>query len=249
MRLVNCTLSDNRADQYGGAMYNGVEASPELVNCILWNNMASEGPEIALEGFDSLSVRYSSIQGGKSGIYGYDPSVNWGEGNIEADPCFADPGYWDPNGTTGDPNDDFWVDGDYHLKSEGWQWDRQRGVWTWDDVTSRCIDAGNPGAPVGQEPLSAPNDPNNNWGVNLRINMGAYGGTAEASIPPHDWAILSDITNDGTTDFVDFAHFAAIYSNEGDELFADFDHDGDADYSDLDLLTADWLRQTLWYEP
>jgi hypothetical protein len=39
-------------------------------------------------------------------------------------------------------------------------------------VTSPCIDAGDPASPIGQEPF-----PNGG-----RINMGAYGGTAEASL-------------------------------------------------------------------
>ncbi len=40
-----------------------------------------------------------------------------------------------------------------------------------DAATSPCIDAGDPNSPVGDEP-----QPNGG-----RINMGAYGGTAEAS--------------------------------------------------------------------
>ena len=47
------------------------------------------------------------------------------------------------------------------------------GGWDWvqDEVTSPCIDAGDPASPVSEEPL-----PNGG-----RINMGVYGGTAEAS--------------------------------------------------------------------
>jgi len=83
-------------------------------------------------------------------------------------------------------------------------------------------------------------------GENLRINMGAYGGTTEASMPPYDWALLSDVTNDGIVDFVDFAHLADIYTDQDDELPADFDRDGDVDYGDLHLLTEDWLKETIW---
>jgi hypothetical protein len=39
-------------------------------------------------------------------------------------------GYWDPNGTPEDINDDFWVNGDYHLLSG-----------------SPCIDTGDPNYP------------------------------------------------------------------------------------------------------
>lgn len=80
-----------------------------------------------------------------------------GEGNISADPSFADP-----------------VKGDYHLKSQAGRWDPVCQTWVQDDVTSPCIDAGDPESPVGDEP-----EPNGG-----RINMGAYGGTAEASKSP-----------------------------------------------------------------
>ena len=52
---------------------------------------------------------------------------------------------------------DLWIDGDYHLQPN-----------------SPCIDAGDPNTPVGDEP-----EPNGN-----RINMGAYGGTTQASMSP-----------------------------------------------------------------
>jgi hypothetical protein len=144
-----------------------------------------------------------------------------------------------------DPNERFWVDGDYHLKSQEGSWQTSQyigldptgdgfidltdfaafaalwgykawpyshpfypltydgkcasadfdysgivdykdlaillddylygyelGQWMLDDSTSLCIDAGDPNWPVGSEP-----DPNG-----TRVNMGAYGGTAEASM-------------------------------------------------------------------
>jgi hypothetical protein len=70
-----------------------------------------------------------------------------------------------------DPSDDFWVEGDCHLKSQAGRWDPVARLWVQDEVTSPCIDAGDPATPAGDEP-----QPNGG-----RINMGAYGGTAEAS--------------------------------------------------------------------
>jgi parallel beta-helix repeat protein/predicted outer membrane repeat protein len=93
-----------------------------------------------------------------------------GYGNISGDPLFVDA-----------------ADGDYHLMSEGWRWNMQNGSWTYDYATSRCIDAGDPTCPLGDEPLSVPRDPNNEYGINLYINMGAYGGTCQASIAPLGW--------------------------------------------------------------
>jgi len=52
------------------------------------------------------------------------------------------------------------------------RWDPNSQTWIQDDVTSPCIDAGDPTSPVGDEP-----EPNGQ-----RINMGAYGGTQEASL-------------------------------------------------------------------
>jgi parallel beta-helix repeat protein len=98
-----------------------------------------------------------------------------GTGNISVNPLFVDS-----------------ANGDYHLLSQGWHWntnDTNSESWTYDDVTSLCIDAGDPSCPLGEEPMSVPRDPNNEYGVNLHINMGAYGGTCQASIPPLDWLI------------------------------------------------------------
>jgi len=240
--IANCGIIGNFAADIGGGILSDVfEENSAVTNCILWANRPDQVAEADLRGSASLS--YSNVQGGWSGL-----------GNIDVDPCFVEPGKWvdanDPNIVV-EPNDPnaVWVDGDYHLKSEGWYWHTGRKVWTWDeDVTSRCIDAGNPGSPLGDEPLSVPPDPNNEWGENLRINMGAYGGTAEASMPPYDWALLSDITNDGTVDFIDFAHLANLYTDQDEQLPADFDRDGDVDYADLHLLTQDWLKATIWHE-
>ena len=74
----------------------------------------------------------------------YDPAntLVWGPGLLDADPCFADSGYWDANGTPEDPNDDFFVEGDYHFKSQAGRWDPGSASWVQDDVTSPCIDGG-----------------------------------------------------------------------------------------------------------
>ena len=150
-------------------------------------------------------IKYSNVQEGDAEVYLVKGcTVDWAEGNIDADPLFADPGYWDPNGTADDPTDDFWVDGDYHLKSQAGRWDEDEGRWTKDEVTSPCIDSGNPLSPIGFEPFP-------NGGI---INMGAYGGTAEASKsyfgePFCETIITGDINGDCKVDFADFAILAS----------------------------------------
>jgi predicted outer membrane repeat protein len=135
-----------------------------------------------------ITIIYSDIHGG------------WpGEGNIDTDPCFVTPGYWDANGTPEEANDDFWIDGDYHLKSQGGRWDVNSESWVQDNVTSQCIDAGDLMSPIGLEPFP-------NGGI---INMGAYGGMAEASKsyfgePVCETVIAGDINGDCRVNFLDF---------------------------------------------
>ena len=230
--ITNCTIIGNSTAGNFASLGGGLYDCSQITNCIIWNDW----PDQVNGDYIPASVTYSDVQGGYLGL-----------GNIDADPCFVQPGHWDSNGTPNDANDDFWIDGDYHLKSEGWRWDTKRSRWTYDDVTSRCIDAGNPGSPLGDELLSVPDDPNNVWGQNLRIDMGAFGGTAEASIPPYDWAILGDLTNDGLVNLEDYAYQAADWLNSADQQPGDLNRDGIVDIADLALLVEDWLEQTSWH--
>ena len=70
-----------------------------------------------------------------------------------------------------------------------------------DSTTSPCIDAGNPGWPLGNEPQTIPDDPNSTPVGNKRIDMGAFGGTSEASIAPSGRALLADVDNDGAVNW------------------------------------------------
>jgi hypothetical protein len=80
-----------------------------------------------------------------------------GEGNIDKDPLFANP-----------------EAGDFHLKSQAGRWDPATRAWAQDTVTSPCIDAGDPAADLADEP-----EPHGG-----RVNLGADGGTAQASKSP-----------------------------------------------------------------
>ena len=59
-------------------------------------------------------------------------------------------------------------------------------AWAWDDATSPCIDAGDPSAALDEEIPCEDGDPLSERAVNAAINMGAYGGTAEASLAPRN---------------------------------------------------------------
>jgi uncharacterized membrane protein len=249
--LRNCIISKNTAlgnGGQGGGIYCDGSSDLTVVNCNIVNNSAAENggginfyiylylymhnPPIRtitnsiiwgnspdqIYPVDAKKIvgTYSDIQGGWSGT-----------GNINAEPRFVDAN-----------------NNDYHLKSAGWRWDKISNQWTWDDVTSRCIDAGNPGYPLCDEPMTLPVDPRNRFGVNKRIDMGYYGGTVEASMPPYNWALLADMDNSGKVDFVDYSLLAELYGNSADKLNGDLNRDGKVDMEDLKLLAADWLGYT-----
>ncbi len=285
LTLKNCTIVGNYTERDYVISCNSWNGA-NIENCIIWGNYPDS--TIRFRGYYNNYVNYCDIEGGINSIVLDESAIlNWGQGNIDTDPCFIGPGYWDG---------DIWVDGDYHLKSEAGRWDpnlygrcdmnfdwianladfalladswqKQEpnltgdlnndnsvdetdleifvdsyltpglpGGWVQDAVTSRCIDAGNPGCSLGTERRQRDN---------MRINMGAYGGTAYASKTPADWSLLADLTNDGTVNFIDYAHLADMFTL-GEEQPGDFDRDGDVDFADLGLLVQDWLQETSWH--
>ncbi len=171
--ISNCTVVDNRADYAGGGIYvraGGIDG-PTINNCILWGNAAPDGPELGLGSSYTtvtvVTVGYSDVQGGQAAAY-IEPgcTLNWGTGNIDTDPLFVQPGYWDANGTADDANDDFWVDGDYHLFKG-----------------SECIDAGT-NNPAGGLPVT-------DLDGKLRPFDGDGDGTAIADMGAYEYPVVS----------------------------------------------------------
>ncbi len=194
--IRNCTFSGNSGKCDGGAL--NLREGGKVSNCIFWGNSqpAIDGQE------QDLFVRYCDVQGG------------WqGEGNIDIDPRFVLPGYWDMNNTPENTTDDFWVDGDYHLCSQAGHWNQQSQAWVQDDVTSPCIDAGDPNSPIGTEPF-----PNGG-----RLNMGAYGAGGKASKsyfgePVCETIIAGDINGDCVVDFEDLMIIISHWMMRGEDL-------------------------------
>ncbi len=97
--FTNVTITENNSydsDNYAGFQL-AHDASPTLVNCILWNNTPQE---ILLTSVCSIDITYSDIKGGWTGV-----------GNMNIDPLFVNPLDGDFHLTTespcidsGDPN-------------------------------------------------------------------------------------------------------------------------------------------------
>ncbi|HPS56307.1 MAG TPA: hypothetical protein PLP05_11980, partial [Sedimentisphaerales bacterium] len=134
---------------------------------------------------------------------------------------------------------------DYHLSSSGWHWSESPthgSNWTYSYLTSICIDAGNPGSPLADELLTIPDDPNHDWGENVRIDLGAYGGTAQASMPPYNWTLLGDLNNDAKVNYKDLFYQMEDWLESAAEQPGDLNRDGIIDMVDFALLSSDWLQ-------
>ncbi|MHC4545627.1 MAG: DUF3466 family protein, partial [Planctomycetota bacterium] len=158
--LISCTFSENQAEHGRalacGSCYGLFPSKVQIANCILWDG----GDEIRNYDGSTIKINYSDVWDGFLG-----------EGNIDSDPLFVEPGYWalgdDPNIFV-EPNDPnaVWIEGDYHLL-----------------LSSPCIDAGDPNYVPG------PNETDLDGGLRViggRIDMGAYEAPifAEARILP-----------------------------------------------------------------
>jgi len=186
--LLNCLFSQNFAKERGGAIDNNANKSLVIEDCTFADNSSPNGNAISRGG--NLSINSSVFWDGGQEIHDVSPVAvvysnvqgGWlGAGNIDLNPLFVEPD-----------------NGDYHLKSQAGRWDPNNKTWIQDDVTSPCIDAGDPNSPIMYESFP-------NGGV---INMGAYGGAVEASKsyfggPVCETIVAGDINGDGRVDFED----------------------------------------------
>jgi len=166
--LLNSTIVMNRAQEYpytvcgGGGIYIVDCFPPVIRNCIVcWNisRVTNSGKQLALTGSSIVYASYTLLNGAEGDRYfSSNAALILGDGMIDVHPLFADPD-----------------NGDFHLKSKAGRWNPAgnggAGAWIIDAEHSPCIDAGHPISDYASEPT-----PNGQ-----RINMGAYGNTAEAS--------------------------------------------------------------------
>jgi len=167
--IKNCTIAHN-----GDGIGVGKGGTMTIENCIIYGNLWSQ---ISVPREGKVNILYSNVEWGLGGIP-HMGNVNWGPGNIDKDPCFVQPGYWDVNSIPGPPIPPpgphippsppppppdsqpgaalsyTWVEGDYHLLPG-----------------SPCIDAGDPNYVVEPNQTDLDGRPRIIGG---RIDMGAY---------------------------------------------------------------------------
>jgi hypothetical protein len=174
------------ANSYVGILCT--HSSPTITNVTVAGNV------YGLEAYGGSLPRVSnSIFWGnaESDLYGCDATYSCverggnGPGNFRRDPLFVDA-----------------ENGDYHVRSARGRYWPVYDVWVLDDVTSPCIDAGDPAADFSGEP-----QPNGG-----RLNVGAHGGTAYAG--RNDTPFSGDINGDGVFDVKDYEAFMQLWQQQ-----------------------------------
>jgi hypothetical protein len=225
--VIHCDLEYSVTLIAGSGGPGNSEGLPIVTNCTFSNNAAEKGggmyndynagarvtscifwaniPDQMYTSGGTSQIAYSDVQGG------------WpGKANIDIDPLFAEA-----------------ANGDYHLKSEAGRWDANSQSWVIDEVTSPCVDAG---------------DPNSDWAAELwphgrRINMGALGGTPEASMSEFGLGNPADFNNDDIVDGKDLLGLADMWLAQKNLCAEDINRNGLVNFSDFGQFALSWLWQ------
>lgn len=213
--ICSNTIVGNVASGVGGGLSR---CGGTVCNNIIAYNEASQAAGI----YGPSSQTYNTFWTNTGGNFGGNAVA--GTGDAVVNPQFAVEGSWDG---------DVWTDGDYHLKSQIGRWDPEARQWILDGVTSPCIDAGDPGSDFSAEL----------WPHGRRINIGAYGGTAQASWSSSGVGLLADLTADGKVGPDDLGSLAAQWLVLDDLLAADLDRNGQVDFFDFVLMAAQWRAE------
>jgi len=210
--ICNNTIVGNGAASRGGGLSR---CAGTVCNNIIAHNEAAQAGGL----YGASSNTYNAFWTNTGGHFGGDAVA--GAGDVVANPQFVTDGFWDA---------DVWIDGDYHLKSQAGRWDPEAKQWVIDDVTSPCVDAGNPGSNWSEEL----------WPHGQRVNLGAYGETPQASWSLSVAGDVADLNDNGIVGPGDLKLFAAKWLVLADLLAEDLNRNGSVDSSDFAILAQSW---------
>jgi parallel beta-helix repeat protein len=224
---INCTVTGNVAYE-GGGVGCFREANPKIYNCIVRDNIAEYGNQLALintlrlwpgEYITEMTVSYSNIQGGISDVCVDENMIlHWGDGNIDIDPNFVDPGHWNDPGTLTDPNDDFFTVGNYHLLP-----------------ISGCRDIGD----NSLIPTVSTIDMDDEQRIfNSTVDLGADEVVTS----------IADFNTDGIVNRLDLVVLANQWLTAGTQLQSDLSPDNFIDIADFALFAQQWAWQGGWFQ-
>ena len=220
----------NLATAQSGALYGYVGVN-RIQNCTFFGNsggfcqQSSEGNRHS-GGSVTNSILWNNGQDLTGWISVYYSHVQGGwideKHHIESPPSDIDPLFADPE------NDDF------HLKSQAGRWDPVDRIWVQDEVTSPDIDAGDPGSSMAGEL----------WPHGKRINLGAYGSTAQASLSLSQIGDLRDLNSNDWVDWEDVLLLADKWDCNDAPLKEDLDRNGIVDANDLSYFYGNWTEES-----
>ncbi|MHC4499362.1 MAG: S41 family peptidase, partial [Planctomycetota bacterium] len=232
--LTNCIFAGNSA-QFGGGMSGRGSSSPTLDNCTFYGNSASDSgggiwsywsstwPKlnncILWNNSDNSGVDESAQIHDGTPIINYSCIQGWtgalgGVGNIGSDPCFADTS-----------------NGDYHLKSQSGRWDTTSESWLTDSVTSPCVDAGDSYFDWTAEL----------WPHGRLINIGAFGGTPQASMSMSSIGNIANFNMGGFVNYTDLRMFFDKWLDQDYLLSEDLDRNGVVNFIDFAIFSGEWF--------
>jgi hypothetical protein len=222
---LNCTIIGNESLE-GGGISSFRQSNPLVINCIIRDNIAPDGNQIALISTSrvwqppylptEMTVMFSDIEGGQAqATVDAGCTLHWGAGNIDIDPCFVDPGHWDINNPE-DPNDDFFVPGNYHLLRD-----------------SPCVDVG--------DNNSIPSFLTTDIDGEERIFNGTVDMGSDEMV-----AYPADLDGDGIIGYQDISLLAGEWLMRGAQLHADLNADGIVNFADFAELAEHWLWTAGW---
>lgn len=211
----NCTFAGNTSEDSGGATTVSANAQLTLLNCVMWADNAPNGPEIrigwGIAPNGIVNVAYSDVARGEAGVQILSTGIlNWGAGNIDADPLFVD----------ADGADDLPGSADDDLRIS---------------AGSPCTDAGD--RAFHPDPCEKDHDGacrvwDGDADSLAAVDMGAYElGAARGDVDGDCRIGLSDLA-------ALLAHFGVVA--EPARADGDIDFDGDVDLSDLSALLANF---------